>query len=296
MKVLFCGYSQTKHVQALLESVDIKCCETHRGPFQNINRIINLWYLLKSDMVYRVGGKDIQNERLLRMALLLQKKVVIHWVGTDVLNICEDLKHNPRSINSNCINLAGSETLVQELSTVGIESTWIPIVPLGLHFTPLPAPKKHRVLSYIPEEKEDFYNIDLLKKLARYYPDIEFIVVANYGVNDHDKVQNIRYEGKVDTKRMKELYEECSVLFRYPMHDGLSMMVIEALGTGREVVYNYKFPYCYTPASESFQDIINCFDKVFSKKPETRYDAVTFVNDEFSMEKQITRYKRRGII
>lgn len=245
-----------------------------------------------ADVIYSVSGREL-NSLYMRLAELLRKKIIIHWIGTDVL---EALSQPPRKIHSGCTHLAGSELLREELETIGISSVVIPIVPTNIKFSPLPMPERHAVLVYIPEDREDFYGMPLLKKLAGQFPDITFHIVANSGKNDKSPYPNVSYEGMLDFTAMRVLYAKCSILFRYPQHDGLSMMVLEAMGTGRTVIYKYKFPYAKTPSDDTLPSILKTFEEVLSTPPHLDREAIDYVNSSFSMEKQVLRYKRAGIL
>ena len=64
-------------------------------------------------------------------------------------------------------------------------------------------PNNHAVLAYIPETREnskyfenvktreDFYNMPLLKAMAKRFPELDFYIVANTGKNDDAKLLNI---------------------------------------------------------------------------------------------------------
>ena len=51
-----------------------------------------------------------------------------------------------------------------------------------------------------------------------------------------------------------------------PKHDGLSLMLLEALIKGKEIIYSYKFPYTqYAASKEEVSDKIN---EIIQKQPE----------------------------
>ena len=296
MRVILLGSSQTQHIKAIYESQGWICDQFSTCSNPIYRKILNLRKVMAADAIYSVFAAPF-DPPYLRIARLLRKKIILHWIGTDVLNAikCPPSKHLLKTYRR-YTHLAGSPLLQAELRTIGIESTVVAIVPIGIHFSALPMPKHHEVLAYIPEAREGFYNMPLLKEIAKRFPDTIFHIVANSGGNDQDPLPNISYEGTLDQAGMRDLYKKCPVLFRYPQHDGLSMMVLEALGTGRTVIYKYEFPFVKTPANDTVEEIQKTFKKVFDTQPHLDQAAIDYMNSDFSMEKQIERYRSAGIL
>lgn len=295
-KIIIFGSTQSKYIKEIFESENWMCDIFSSCARPLYRRYLNFKKLASVSAVYRVGGGD-PNTTDMRVARLLHKRIIIHWIGTDVHTAIKR-KPNRRllKIYHKYIHLAGSELLRKELQTIGIESTVIPIVPSGIQFSPLPMPEFHEVLAYIPEGREDFYNLSLLKEIAKRFPNIIFHVVANSGKNDKSPLPNLLYEGTLDKADMQNLYARCSILFRYPQHDGLSMMLLEALGTGRTVIYKYKCPFVKTPVEDTLLGVEEIFREVLRTPPKLNQEAIDYVNSEFSMKKQIERYKSLGIL
>lgn len=89
---------------------------------------------------------------------------------------------------------------------------------------------------------------------------------------------------------------ESTVLFRYPKHDSLSRMVMEALAAGRRVVYKYHYPYAITPASDKYEDILAALKSVLDEEPSVDHEASEYIKTELSREKTLARYKKLGLI
>lgn len=296
MKIVFLGSSQKKHIADLLSRAGCTCIMLSEEANAVKRKVLNLCRFLSADMVYSVGGEDYETCYVYKLARLLGKKVVIHWIGTDVLNAVQNDDGRKRDNSPLVINLAGSELLQTELEQIGICASVVPIVPCNIEFDVCPMPSRHAVLSYIPQNRESFYGMEILKKVAKEFPDIQFHIVSNNGLNDTERLENVVYEGMLNPKQMKELYKNCSVLFRYPQHDGLSMMVLEALGMGRTVIYKYPFPYVVTPEGETIQEILQTFSMVFSENPKVNQAAAQYVRDSFSVKKQLNRYRKAGVL
>lgn len=294
-RILITGSSQTRHIKPLYQSQGWICDEFTSCPGALRRKVRNLKKVLAADAVYAVAGTSTASFYW-RVAGLLRKKRILHWIGTDVLIALGQAPGRLVRDYRRTVHLAGSELLQSELRTVGIESAVVPIVPTGIQFSPLPMPERHAVLAYIPEAREEFYGMPLLKEIAGRYPDVRFHIVANSGKLDGHPLPNLSYEGTLDAAAMRELYAKCSILFRYPQHDGLSMMILEALGTGRTVIYKYPFPFVKTPAGGALPEILAVFEEALSAPPRINREAVDYVNSAFSMEKQLLRYRNAGAL
>lgn len=296
MKVVFYGDYAIKQVRPIYEAAGWKCDEYMATNGSPTAKLRELFKLISADCVYIVSGCDVQSTFAYRLALKLKKKVVVHWIGTDVLRIREDYYRNPRRINAECVNLSDAEWMVDELKEIGIDASVMHIVPEDISFSCPPMPKEHAVLSYIPSHRADFYGMDLFRYLAENLPKVNFYIVANDGKNDVDGLPNITYKGWVDSEKMRAIMTESTVLFRYPQHDGFSRMVMEALAAGRKVVYKYHYPHVVTPASDKYEDILAALKSILAEEPSVDYEASEYIKTELSREKMLARYKELGLI
>ena len=189
------------------------------------------------DMVYQIGGGPVVNPRLFSVCRALQRKVVKHWVGSDVLRAREPLVHEQHATGL-VEHWAVAGHLVDELAEAGIPATPVPLsVVDAVTPTPLP-PSPLTVLSYLPTRKFDFYNGATVLSLASRFPDVHFLVVGSDGA-DRSATKNVEFLGY--QREMDAIYARSHVLLRLPRHDGLSYMVLEALNHGRHVIWNLPF-------------------------------------------------------
>lgn len=296
MKVVFYGNYAIKQVRPIYEAAGWKCDEYKETGGSLLAKLRELLKLISADCVYIVSGCDVQSTCAYRLALKLKKKVIVHWIGTDVLRIREDYYKNPRKINSECENYAVVSWLKDELDEIGIHSEELPIVPFDISYECDEIPERHRILTYIPKHRAKFYNYELTKRLAAQLPEVKFYVVGNDGMDDHEKLQNVEYLGWLDREQIQTLIKKCTILFRYPEHDGLPRMIIEALAAGRGVVYRYKYPYVNTPPSEKFEDVFIKLKEILDKKPSVNYEAEEYIKENFSLEKMTERYREYGLV
>lgn len=297
MKYVFLvGSTQTKHIAKLLEENQISCIDMNMDEVRKMNgairKIFAILMVLKSDIVYCIGGTYRRNKATL-VAKILRKKTVMHWIGTDVLHAMEAAKKGIK-FQKNDIELAGSELLVDELERIGIKAHKVPIVPFQFEISLKKMPEKHAILVYLPEGREEFYGGKIIKVLIEKEPTTFFHIVANRGIEGWD-YKNIKFHGFLNKEEMERLYEEITILLRYPDHDGMSLMVIEALGMGKSVLYKYKHPYVETPHSDNIGDIYETFKGMLDKPVRVNREGHDFVKKYYSSENVMELYKKYHI-
>ena len=189
MRVFFLGESQIRHIEKIYRDNGHDTQIMMRGGL--LNKFRNTVEIVRADMVYQVFGQSVRASKSLSLAALLKKKIVIHWIGTDVLDATVEYKKTGKILNEEYqhVDLACAAHLKDELMKIGVHSEYVPIFPIDIPFEPLPAPSQHAILSYIPEDKTAFYGLPELKHLAKRFPDIDFHIVANSGAADTEKLQ-----------------------------------------------------------------------------------------------------------
>ena len=170
------------------------------------------------------------------------KKIILHWVGTDIL-LAKQRKELQflSSLGEKIINLVVAPWLKSELEDGGVPvEDVVPIVPPEIDENkPLPYPKEPAILYYLPKGREQFYGFDILKLIATSFPDVKILVVGGGKTPSNPNIVNL---GKIPRSSMRKVYEETTVLARYTKHDGLPLMALEALSFGRRVVFNKPMP------------------------------------------------------
>lgn len=207
-----------------------------------------------------------------KIAKLLGKKVVYHWAGTDVLNY---LNH-PDWLNNwhpkVDMHLAYAPNLQNELKILGIESRVFTIVP-KLKLESASMPQKHAVLLSIPDDKPglaEFYGYETMIKVIEEFPDLEFVVVRSSHPEKYP-YQNVRHMGVLAWDEMEKVYNNISIVIRYPVHDGLSLLLMESTIKGKYMLYRYELPY--TIHVSSFEDICTELRKLIDTPPEVNTEA-----------------------
>lgn len=292
MKVFFIGTSQVHRVEKIMQnkiSTSIESLKENR-----ILRIIeNIKRIKESDIIYGtfIGLFNKRNIIYLSISKILKKKVICHWIGSDVL---EALKHPKKTVFIQRfidVNLSGSSLLKKELKTIGIDSEEEHIVLSDISYEVEDMPIEHAILTYLPTNSVKFYGGENIKRLASEFPNIKFYVVANENKNEFKDQKNIINLGKISLKEMEKIYKKISILIRQVEHDGLSLMLLEALAKGKEVIYSYEFPFTYE--SKDYESLKIILNKIIKEKPIKNLKGSNFIKENFTTEKYINNLLRR---
>ncbi|KRE83802.1 hypothetical protein ASG89_11830 [Paenibacillus sp. Soil766] len=296
MRILLFGTSQIHNVRRLLEhngNEVVFFTEEYFNMPKYMKPFLFLKMLKNIDLVYRVYSHPKYDWRLL-LSKLAGKKTLTHWIGTDVLDAMREYRKlditTKLSRTLIDLNLAGSPLLKEELKEIGVEAVEIPILPSMKFPNMASMPRKHAVLVYAPEGKEFFYGMDYVKNLAKEYTNIIFHIVANS--QDNLLLPNVIFHGKLSLDEMGKLYDEITILFRFPEHDGLSIMLLEALSRGKYVIYPYRFPNVFTPKSRNFEDVLSCFVSIITTTPTINNDGARFVRDVYNESNILKMYNK----
>jgi hypothetical protein len=201
--------------------------------------------LCACDIAYQIGGR-VTVGRFLHVAKALRKqKIIMHWVGSDVLDekkVVAEGKSSPWVLDT-IHHWADSEWLAREVGSLGISSELIPLPSPLIPEHPSTLPSEFSVLVYIPDLScGHLYGFDRILQVARELPHIRFELVGLRNGPVFDPPPNLRISGRIPD--LAEFYKRACVIWRPVRHDGLSFMVLEALGHGRHVLWSYDFPGC----------------------------------------------------
>ncbi|HXX21337.1 MAG TPA: hypothetical protein VEJ46_18210 [Candidatus Acidoferrum sp.] len=215
--------------------------------------------LYACDVAYQIGGR-VTFGKFLRVAnILRKKKIVMHWVGSDVLDERETVVAGESEpwITQCLHHWAVSDWLKREVEALKISCERVPLSSSHIPEKPTPLPSKFGVLVYVPTtRRSSLYGLDRILQVARELSHISFDLVGLSEGLVPDPPSNLRVHGRV--QNLLDFYKQATVLWRPVRHDGLSCMVLEALGHGRHVLWTYPFPGCVQvrTASEASDQII----------------------------------------
>jgi len=211
--------------------------------FKNFTKIAR--ELRACDVVYQIGGRITPGKFLLAAKMLQKKNIVMHWTGSDVLD--EQNKAFPAAadpwVRENVEHWAVSDWLVREVGTLGLRCRLVPLPSPFVPDHPSALPSRFSVLVYMPVvSRGTLYGLDRILDVARELSHIPFELVGLQEGAIRNLPPNLRVHGRVPD--LKACFARATVVWRPVRHDGLSWMVLEALGHGRHVLWTYAFPGC----------------------------------------------------
>lgn len=191
-----------------------------------------------SNVIYQIGGPFVA-VRLLRLCRFLGQPMVLHWVGSDVSRARGDMRVREQSAHGAVTHWADCPWLQSELQAAGVESKVVPSCAVAVADPPPLPSGPLTALCYLPAGQWDFYGGTAILALAKALPEVQFLVVGCEG-STSSVPSNMDFLGWV--RDMDAVYARCHLLIRFPIHDGLSSMVVESLARGRHVVWNHFLP------------------------------------------------------
>lgn len=263
----------------------------HRN--QRLKAIV--WFLTgrlhKYDYIYQVCGTN--NWLISPLLILANKSFVLHWTGTDIISFASGKasvgwrKKIVRGIVKRTVaHVTDSEHLADDLLKIGIKASVVRLLTPYIEAEAVPLPEKFTVLSYWSDKRKNFYGGDIVLRLARDFPEVEFNILKATGSGENAP-KNVHFLGTRDD--METVYGNTTVLIRLPEHDSLAKMPLEALARGRYVIYNLQCPNChfasdYDSAKIALQEIMKL------TVPNT--EGAEFIKENFSPAKEAEKLKQ----
>jgi hypothetical protein len=259
------------------------------GPYKNIGFFKNL---LKANTIIIESIKPDGLSVLFWISTFLtlklfNKQILLHWQGTDVTQVSK----STASILSKLLSYQSAQApwLCEELREKGIIAHNFSIPSPSIPTTLVPLPKIFTVLVYLGnfKGKEYFYGGELLMGLSKKFKNVRFYVIG--GNKSGIDLPNVHNLGWVNPYEMSKVYSDSTVLLRITKHDGLSHMVLKALGRGRYVIWSQKYPHCLY--ARSINEIIIHLEKLKNQK-ELNINGVEFVRDHFNEQKCVQKFAK----
>lgn len=249
--------------------------------YSKADKVKYYFHVRNADIVYSING-TLTRSGAIDLALKLKKKVIMHWVGTDVLKSTTAYNANKyiKEYIDKCSHWCEVEWIKEELKAISIDAQIVNFASFDVLPKQFVAPKQFSVLTYIAQKRSDFYGLKEVVKLAEAYPQIPFNVMGC----EYPELEtaNLHFKGWVNNG--SELIENSTVCFRFTEHDGLSNFILEALSKGRKILYNNPFPcvnYCkdYDALKRELDVIYTSFEK---NNLEMNNEGVEFIKNDFN--------------
>ena len=224
---------------------------THLDTYTNRkDQLKGLFLIPKADVIYSING-TLSKSRVFDIALKNKVKCIMHWVGTDVLKSTNAYQSGIykndyiRQVNHFCeVNW-----IQEELKQIEIDAKIMNFASFDKKYSvTIPKSKKLQILSYMSDERAEFYGLPKVIDLARKFPEVDFTVVGAKAEKYHPLPDNFKALGWVDDMDLQ--FNNCHATIRFPEHDGLSNFVLESLARGKQVLYNHPYPNCIYCSTE----------------------------------------------
>lgn len=216
----------------------------------------------------------------------LGKKVIMHWIGDDVMHLTNLKKNNKRwwrikvfLFNKINFHVTVAPHLFKELQLAGIESKVVPLIPNYENSICYDLPQQPKVFVYLPEKSFDFYKGKLILKLVEEFSHVEFIITKNSGAN-LPNLPNIKYYEWVED--IEEVWSQITIYLRLTTHDGLSHLVLEALERGKHVIWSQEFPTCYY--ATNYDEAKIALQKAL-QQTKINVSGIDLIKNEYNIEK-----------
>jgi glycosyltransferase involved in cell wall biosynthesis len=255
----------------------------------NLERLTSLVHLATADVWYSIGS-PLSDRSFRLVARLLQKPLVLHWVGSDI-RLLNDSAIARYCRKSWVHNVAEVDWTLEELRSFGIKASLAPLPPrLVPPDVPMPMPDRFTVLLYVPTSRGEFYGRREYERLFRAFAGkpVRFLIVGRGECLAPQGADVISLGWCTD---LRSVYEQTSVLLRYTKHDGLSLMTLEALSCGRQVLWTQDFPF--TKRVRSYADcereINTLLDEHLQGGLKPQAEAARFVRETYDIQSCIAR-------
>lgn len=267
MKILIVGLKYfAKILTKKLQKYDTENTYMYFDTYYNLkDRIKFLWHLKNSNIIYSINGAT-GHSKAMDMALKFNKKIILHWQGTDVQLALKSISNNdfnPLYI-SKPKHLCVAPWLKDELKTININAEYQPIASFKqLTEKICPLPDKFSILTYIREGKEDFYGINTIISIAKEFSDIPIKIVGLNSYKHQILPPNVKLLGWV--LNINNEFRDSVLCLRLAKHDGMPFFMLEALLNYRYVGFNIEYePTFYISNNQSLFDLINKLRMKFS--------------------------------
>ena len=183
------------------------------------------------------------------------KRVLLYWIGTDCLYVARGVHRDDiiRASTMADINLACGPVAFGELESFGLRPTSF-ITPPKLSTEIASMPNAHAVLLSVPDGREDFYGYPSLRRLIDDFPNVLFHVVRS-SKQELWEAPNVVFWGVLDNEQMERVYNQISIVVRFPEHDSTSMLLMEAAIKGKRLISRNPFPFAWI--ANDYQELFN---------------------------------------
>lgn len=202
------------------------------------------------DIVYSING-TLSTSRVFDLAFFFKKRVMMTWVGTDVLKAKAEPNKKQKYLH-HAEHYCEVNWIQKELKEIGVNATIQNFFNFKADIeVKYPDEKQLKVLTYISKNREIYYGWNELCEVAKQNPKVSFTVVGTDGSGEIP--ENVFCLGW--QKEMDSHFNQAHCTLRFVQHDGLSGFVLESLLRGKQVIYSEPLNHCLH--AKNIEDITN---------------------------------------
>ncbi len=266
--------------------------DTYNSKWAQIKFLILLPF---SKLVISLNGVT-DNSGSLNWVLRFKKKLILQWMGTDSL-IAQERFHNGTILRKYVDyghNFIDSSWLKEELNSINIKTDWVNMKYQAKKFNVPEIYEKISVMTYIAQNRQEFYGIKECLELAKKYRNIPFKI---FGVSECEFpiTENVTLLGWRPEQEIFNEMEKSPIFLRLTEHEGFPLTLIEAMAHGCEVIWT--FPFENVTQISDLEDLFLKFDHLLKKiegrdlKP--NLEIVNFVKEKFDRKTILNSYLQK---
>lgn len=265
--------------------------------YSKIDKLKAKFLIPRAECIISING-SIETSKVFDLALNRKIPLIMIWVGTDVITATAAFKSGKyrKDYIENAVHFCEVNWIQDELKAIGINADIVNFASFDKTFQLMnPISQKFTVLTYIPNQRSEFYGPNLFLNVARSFPNINFIIAGTKAEEYHPLPENVKALGWVED--MDSLYADVHLCVRIPEHDGLSTFILESLARGKDVIYKYPFDYCLQAGNEmEFKSVLQSRYSLFINGLwESNRSGAEFIANEFNSTQILGELKKRII-
>lgn len=236
--------------------VDITALKTQGlgfGPFGKMLRVFEFANRVKGSDVLLQVYVDRHAAWKSMVANILGKKIILYWIGSDCYGLLKGVDRGVvlRASARADLNLGCGPSAMRELTELGIDAVEY-ITPPKLSTELARMPEQHAVLISVPDGREEFYGYTALRRLIDDFPEMTFHVVRS-SKRELWEADNVVFWGVVSNEKMNEVFNQISIVVRFPEHDSTSMILMESAIKGKRIISKSPFPTAWV--ASDYEDL-----------------------------------------
>lgn len=265
--------------------------------YSKIDKLKARFLIPRAECIISING-SIETSKVFDLALNRKIPLIMIWVGTDVITATAAFKSGKyrKDYIENAVHFCEVNWIQDELKAIGINADIVNFASFDKTFQLMnPISQKFTVLTYIPNQRSEFYGPNLFLNVARSFPEINFIIAGTKAEEYQPLPENVKALGWVED--MDSLYADVHLCVRIPEHDGLSTFILESLARGKDVIYKYPFDYCLQAGNEmEFKSVLQSRYSLFINGLwESNRSGAEFIANEFNSTQILGELKKRII-